>query len=330
MSGKGQKLLNKLLTYNESVVYWKQYQKFFPTQMQINESNLPIEEWVNLSNVHVHVDRFPVLNSKFKIIFIHGAGGNGRLLAPYAEMLRKNAYEVIAPDLPPYGLSYTNSVKSLDYQLWINILTDLIQWELKRDGKPIILLGSSIGGMLAYNVATQSKWVRGLIATTFVDTSDADFRDQLAPNKLISRIGKRLMDQFPSLLDSFHLSVKHVSRMNLITNNSEMTKLIMRDAYAGGTKIPLRLLRTFLNMKPMIKPENFDACPVLLVHPELDPMTPYSFSKPFFDSLKSKKECVILKGAGHFPIESPGLEQLNKAVLSFLQRIERGEFSNMS
>lgn len=132
MSGKGQKLLNKLLTYNESVVYWKQYQKFFPTQMQINESNLPIEEWVNLSNVHVHVDRFPVLNSKFKIIFIHGAGGNGRLLAPYAEMLRKNAYEVIAPDLPPYGLSYTNSVKSLDYQLWINILTDLIQWELKR------------------------------------------------------------------------------------------------------------------------------------------------------------------------------------------------------
>jgi hypothetical protein len=44
MSEKGQKLLNKLLTYNESVVYWKQYQKFFPKQMQINESNLPIEE----------------------------------------------------------------------------------------------------------------------------------------------------------------------------------------------------------------------------------------------------------------------------------------------
>lgn len=110
--------------------------------------------------------------------------------------------------------------------------------------------------------------------------------------------------------------------MQLITNNVEMTKLIMKDVHAAGTKIPLRLLRTFLNMKPVIKPEDFDVCPVLLVHPELDPMTPYSFSKPFFDNLKRNKECVVLVGAGHFPIEQPGLEQMNAAVLSFLKTIE--------
>lgn len=105
--------------------------------------------------------------------------------------------------------------------------------------------------------------------------------------------------------------------MKLITNNVEMTKLIMNDAHAAGTKIPLRLLRTFLNMKPVIKPEDFDVCPVLLVHPQLDPMTPYSFSKPFFDNLKCRKEYAILEGAGHFPIEQRGLEQMNAAVLSF-------------
>jgi pimeloyl-ACP methyl ester carboxylesterase len=51
-------------------------------------------------------------------------------------------------------------------------------------------------------------------------------------------------------------------------------------------------------------------------------MTPYSFSKPFFDNLKCKKEYVILEGAGHLPIEQSGLEQMNTAILSFLRSIE--------
>ncbi|BBH22374.1 esterase [Paenibacillus baekrokdamisoli] len=318
--------MNNISTYNESVVYWKQYQKFFPEEMQINENHLPVEEWLTWNNVHIHLDRMPVEHAKLKIVFIHGAGGNGRLLAPYARMLQKYGYEVVSPDLPPYGLSYmkskSKSKKTLDYQLWIDILTEIIDREMNRDGKPIILLGSSIGGMLAYHTAVQSKRVKGLIATTFVDTSKSEVRDQLAPNKLISRLGKFFMDKFPLFLDPLPISVNHVSRMQLITNNVEMTKLIIKDTHAAGTKIPLRLLRTFLNMQPVIKPENFDVCPVLLVHPEIDPMTPYRFSKPFFDHIKGKKEIVILEGAGHFPIEQPGLGQMNAAVLSFLKEVE--------
>jgi pimeloyl-ACP methyl ester carboxylesterase len=314
--------MSKRSTYNESVDYWKQYQNFFPEEMQINDNHLPIEEWMEWNHAHIHLDRMPVRDANLKIIFVHGAGGNGRLLAPYARILQKKGYEVVCPDLPPYGLSFTDSVESIDYQLWIDILTEVIDRELKRDGTPILLLGTSIGGMLAYHTAVQSKQVKGLIATTFVDTSDAKFRDQLAPNLLVSRVGKFFMDQFSPVLDSLHISVNHVSRMNLITNNAEMTKLIMKDTHAAATKIPLRLLRTFLNMKPVIRPEHFDICPVLLVHPELDPMTPYHFSKPFFDKIKAKKECVILEGAGHFPLEQPGLEQMNTAVLSFLRTVE--------
>jgi hypothetical protein len=35
----------KQLTYNESEVYWKKYQRFFPEELQITEDNLPFEEW---------------------------------------------------------------------------------------------------------------------------------------------------------------------------------------------------------------------------------------------------------------------------------------------
>ncbi|MEK4485430.1 hypothetical protein MHH81_07455 [Psychrobacillus sp. FSL H8-0484] len=35
----------KNLTYNETEVYWKKYQRFFPEELRINEKNLPKEEW---------------------------------------------------------------------------------------------------------------------------------------------------------------------------------------------------------------------------------------------------------------------------------------------
>ena len=172
---------------------------------------------------------------------------------------------------------------------------------VERDGKPFVVLGSSIGGMLAYHVSVRNKHVKGLIATTFVDTSDPDVRDQIAPNRLVSRVGKRMMDLFPGVLDRIHISVKRVSRMQLITNNRDLTHLIMNDPQAAATSVPLELLRTFLNKTPEASPEQFGQCPVLLVHPEIDPMTPLQFSQPFLidwswrRSVSSWREQVIFR-----------------------------------
>lgn len=311
-----------LPSYQTAHPYWKQYQTFFPEEVRLGDDTTPEEEWLESNGVHLHIDRLPAPESLIKILFVHGAGGNGRLLAPYARMLQRNGYEVVSPDLPPYGLSYALSGTRINYELWIELLVSLIEREYRKDGKPIVVLGSSIGGMLAYHTSARSRHVKGLIATTFVDTSNPDMRDQLAPNRLVSRVGKRMMDLFPGLLDHVRISVKQVSRMQLITNNQDLTRLIMNDPQAAATRIPLELLRTFLNKEPEISPELFSQCPILLVHPELDPMTPIKFSQSFFDRLVVDKECVILEGAGHFPIEQPGLNQLEVAVLRFLQQIQ--------
>lgn len=316
------------LAYNETEVYWKKYQRFFPEELRITDNNLPTEEWWIWNDYHIHLDRMSVSGSKIKVILIHGAGGNGRLLAPYARMIQIHGYDVVSPDLPPYGLSYTRSLIPMDYTDWVKIITEFVEQEYKRDGKPIVLLGASIGGMLAYHAGSTSKQVKGLIVTTFVDTSNQKVRDQIAPNKVISRLGKFTMDSFPFLLDSFRISVSKVSRMELITNNLDLTKLIMNDPLAAGTKISFRFLRTFLSMKTVVEPEFFDACPILLIHPELDPMTPFNLSESFYNRLQCKKRCVILEGAGHFPIEQPGVEQMKIAVLNFLIEIENNLDTN--
>jgi alpha-beta hydrolase superfamily lysophospholipase len=77
-------------------------------------------------------------------------------------------------------------------------------------------------------------------------------------------------------------------------------------------------LRSILASEPLVPPEMFDVCPVLMVHPAEDRWTDVSMSRPFFDRLKVPKRLVMLGNAGHFPIEEPGVSELRAALLDFL------------
>lgn len=86
----------------------------------------------------------------------------------------------------------------------------------------------------------------------------------------------------------------------------------------GGGKVSFRFLRTFMNYNPELEPEKFDVCKILLMHPGLDPWTPFKISKTFYDKLKAPKKLVILEGAGHFPYEEPGLSMASNSLKEFI------------
>ena len=71
-----------------------------------------------------------------------------------------------------------------------------------------------------------------------------------------------------------------------------------RRGRAGGSAMPAGFLRTFVASEPLVSPEVFDVCPVLLVHPADDRWTDVSLSRPFFDRLKVPKGLVMLGNAG--------------------------------
>jgi pimeloyl-ACP methyl ester carboxylesterase len=82
-----------------------------------------------------------------------------------------------------------------------------------------------------------------------------------------------------------------------------------------------------LNYNPEVEPEFFNRCPVLLAHPENDRWTDLSLSKITFDKFQNNKDIVILKGAGHFPIELPGLKQLETQSINFINKILLSSFA---
>lgn len=299
-------------------IEWRWYQKYLPEDLKINASNQPQEEWWNHGSEMIHLDRYFHKSPKAKMIILHGGGGNGRVLSPFAIMSQKFGCEVVAPDLPGYGLTVRTRKTKPTYEKWSIIVSDLINQEIEKDGLPVFVWGLSLGGFLAYMVAARNKKVSGLIATTLADTRKLSTMLKVSKNPILGLGGVLLTRIFGPLIDPIKLPIKWLSPMALISNDPDVSNIFMKDKLAGGSLVRMGFLRSLMNAKPLIEPEEFKQCPVLLVHPEIDPWTPLDLSMKFFDKIPASKSVVVLEGCGHFPIDFPGKTKLEKSIESFV------------
>ena len=296
---------------------WRAYQTFFPSGMRCTPESTPAEEVWCWRGMDVHVDRLANPTSPIKVIVLHGAGAYGRVMAPAAVIAQRYVYETVAPDLPGYGLTRA-SWRDLDYRTWIDCAVDLVEHE--DDGRPIVLFGVSLGGLLAYQVATRTN-VAGVIATTLADPRERAVRAGFARFALLGTAGLWLLEKLAFMTDNLPLPMSAMSKMHRISNKPELARLVSRDRLGGGSWVPARFLRTLMSTAPAIEPEKFDRCPILLAHPGADRMTDIALSRRFFDRLAGPKQMVVLDGASHMPTEHPGVDQLEASVLDFLRAI---------
>jgi alpha-beta hydrolase superfamily lysophospholipase len=127
-----------------------------------------------------------------------------------------------------------------------------------------------------------------------------------------------LLMNLPAFLHGLPVPMRLVINMRGVSNDPKLSQVIATDSRAGGSAMPAGFLRTFVASEPLVPPEVFDVCPVLLVHPADDRWTDVTISRRFFDQLKVPKRLVMLGNAGHFPIEEPGVRELRTALLNFL------------
>jgi pimeloyl-ACP methyl ester carboxylesterase len=86
----------------------------------------------------------------------------------------------------------------------------------------------------------------------------------------------------------------------------------------------MKFLSTYMNHKPVMEPEEFNVCPILLTQPDLDKWTPLHLSELVLRKIKRVEvKTVIMEEAGHYPIEQPGVSQMADAIIAFLHKIER-------
>lgn len=301
----------------ERIPVWEEIQGYLPESNRIKSENKPEEIWWQWGNNAIHIDHYPNPAGKVKVILLHGVGGNGRLLSFVGVPLHRAGYEVLAPDLPGYGLNEIRDSK-VTYGQWIQMVYDLVSAEKARDDRPVVLFGLSAGGMLAYQVACLHEGVSGLIATCILDQRYPEVRQGSAINPFMGRIAIPLIKTLNAVCPVMKLPMKMLAKMRAIVNDEAFLKLLLRDRTSSGVRVPISLVYSLMTTSPAIEPEEFNRCPFLLVHPEKDKWTPVKLSRMFFDRLSCKKQLVMLENAGHFPLEQPGIGQLEEAFLGFL------------
>lgn len=284
----------------------------------MDEATLPDEEFLSILNIDIHIDHYKPVSPKGRAILFHGVGGNGRLLSCIALPLMKSGYEVVCPDLPLYGC--TQYTQTITYDTWVSCGTELVKYFQSVDDLPTFLFGFSAGGMLAYQIVCECTNIRGLIVSCILDQRINTVIRNTANSPLMGRIAKPLMSVTKTFAGNVKIPMKWIGNMKAIVNNAELATILMKDNKSSGVRVPLIFVHTMLNPTIKIEPEKFKSCPVLLVHPGEDNWTDIELSNLFYSRLACEKQTVILKGAGHFPIEELGLMQMEHACISFIQK----------
>ncbi len=297
---------------------WHEIQKFFPMENRLSEENMPREYFLDIGRFRVHIDHYEVDEPKATVILFHGAGGNGRLMSFIALPFVKAGFEVLSPDMPLYGHTEYSGV--VTYDDWLDCGKAIIE-RCRESGNRIFLLGLSIGGMFAYQMAGECNGISGIMATCLIDQGDMEVLQATAKNPILARAGRPLMKLLHKPLANLKLPLEWLSKMEKITNEPVLMYWMLKDKTAAGVRAPLSFIHSMTEPKIKILPENFERCPLLLVHPEKDAWTDISLSKKFYERLACEKEIKLLEGAGHLPIEPLGLKQMEQACIEFMNRI---------
>ncbi|WP_044519081.1 alpha/beta hydrolase [Mycolicibacterium septicum] len=302
---------------------WRELQEYLPERLRLTGQTAPTEEFWSYRGHRVHLDRYVNPDAPAKIVLHHGVGTNGRQMSLIVGApLAQRGFETVALDNLGYGLTQVAPGTVPSYDDWVDLVVDFLAYEQSRDDRPIVLYGLSAGGMLAYHVAAKAPrgTLRGIVGMTFLDQRDQKVRDETSHDKFISRVGAPTMSLFASTpVAKMPFPMTVASKMSALVNDKGALEVMTADRTSGGNWVPIKFLDSYMNYAPAVEPENFDACPVLLTQPAEDRWSPLELSQPVLSRItRVPVTTVMLQNAGHYPIEEPGLQQMQDAIADFV------------
>ncbi|MDQ4503986.1 alpha/beta fold hydrolase [Sinomonas sp. ASV322] len=306
---------------------WKELQQFLPERLRLTApAHLPAEEFWDWNCHRIHLDRYLNPDAPAKAILHHGVGTNGRQMTLIlGKVLADRGWEVTSLDNLGYGMTQVAQGTTPGYSDWVQMVTDYLAQEKARDDRPIVLYGLSAGGMLTYHVAAHAPkgTLAGIVGMTFLDQRVPKVAHDTAHDPLTAALGPALMGVLSKTpLRSLRYPMTVASKMSALANNDGAMKVFLRDRSSAGNAMWVKFLAEYMSYVPDVEPADFDACPVLLTQPAEDRWSPYELSVPVLSKItKVPVQTVMLDGAGHYPLEEPGLAQMQDAIDAFIREV---------
>jgi len=270
----------------------------------------PVERWWAWEGHRVHLDDYePTGPSRGTIVLVHGGGGHGRLLSPFAAPLRRAGFRVLAPDLPGFGLTIVPRPARTTLADWSRLVAGLADME----AGPVALVGASVGGTVALHAAMRTAAVRAIAVTTLLDLQDRDVLRAISRRPAL--VG--LLDRLGPCVGGLRWPLAGLAPLDAMSADPAIAALLRDDPLIGRRRVRLGFFVSFVHTAPPVPPSAFER-PVLVVHPEADAWTPPALSRPTFEALAGPRDWIGLRGASHLPIEA--IEPMSRAVIAWFER----------
>lgn len=308
------------MNYSEQPA-WRELQEFLPSEYRLTRATEPVEEWWEHKGHQIHLDTYRNPAAAVKVILFHGVGTNGRQMTTIlGRPLAERGYETIAIDMPTYGITKVAPGALVTYDDWVQIGSDLVDAELAKDDRPIVLYGLSAGGMETYHVAALNKKVAGIVGMTFLDTASFQVRVETGFDPVSGVFGAPVMKVLNKIgLGRVRVPMRYVSKMRALVNDREAKKAWYRDKTSAGNDVSIAFLDSWLSYRPVVAPEDFNVGPVLLTQPAADHWSPLHLSEPFLGRIaKVPVTKVMLPNGGHYPLEKEALDPMVEAISAFV------------
>ncbi|GAB3820872.1 alpha/beta hydrolase [Tessaracoccus terricola] len=281
-----------------------EYASFLPSRLAARVVD-PEQTWWQWRGHRVHVARRRRPDAPVRLLLVHGAGGHVGALWPLVSLLTADV-DVAAVDLPLYGRTDTPDPASVRYEDWLELLADLVTEE--DDDRPLVLLGASIGGMLAYETACRTGAVAAVAATCLLDPRDWRVRAHLTRFGRLGLLAGPLTRLVRGPLARVMIPLRWTANLSAMSRDPELSALCARDPLGGGARVPLGFLASYLRHRHLAP--RTATVPVLLLHPGRDDWTPPELSVRVLARAASPSRIVLLRECGHFPVEEPGIDDL--------------------
>lgn len=297
------------------------YFSFVPSAYRVSQECEPDSTWWTWRGHAVHIARARRPAAATRVLLVHGIGSHGEALWPLAAILAERGCDTAAVDLPLFGRTHTPRPPEVRYIDWVRLLVDLLAAE--DDGRPVLLLGASTGGMLAYEAAARSTNVDAVLATSLLDPLDPHVRAHLTRFGTASRFATAMAPRLPSLIDSRMIPVSYVADCAKMSRSPELSRLCATDPHGGGARVPLGFLTSFSRFRHT--PPELMRTPVVVAHPTHDAWTPAELSMPFIRRIAAPTRVVMLRECGHIPIEEPGFTDLVDTVIGLADQVSKAD-----
>lgn len=286
------------------------YLAFLPEKHQAAARREAEESWWAWRDHTVHIARAHNPEAPARVLVVHGAGAHSGALWPVAALLADEGLDVAAVDLPLYGRTVTADPEQVRYTDWIDLLVDLVAAE--DDGRRLILLGASIGGLLTCEVAARTPLVSHVVATCLLDPADWRARAHMTRFGPVGILGRAMSVLARGPIATASIPLSWVGDLAAMSRNPELSRLCATDPLGGGKSIPVGFLASY--MRHRHTPPEEMTTPVTLLHPGLDDWTPVELSARVLRRMAAPSRLFMLRNCGHFPIEEPGLSDLVSEV----------------